>query len=331
MEVPLRPDELEGMHALVAHRDGEFPLEALLGFIRAIRFKDGLWCPHCQSSRVVRWGTFSGRQRYRCRGRCGRTFSDLTGTPAAYLKKLTLWPAHAGCIARGLILRVVAERLGIHISTAFRWRHRVLNALRRQDDEALSGWIELRSEWFAESYKGARALGRPPRRHAVPSYWLRGAPHRRVVVACDRGGHVVTTLLDGPGVSGPLLLEVLGPRIRGSPTVLSERLPRSACAVFASGLGGKTLDPRSQHNGAPAGSARVGVAWAYGRRLKAWLTRFRGVATRYLPNYLIWHRRVDVADQRRLGMAILRWASGELGRGWKGVSDPRCADERPGQ
>jgi hypothetical protein len=32
---------------------------------------------------------------------------------------------------------------------------------------------------------------------------------------------------------------------------------------------------------------------AYDSRLKGWMFRFRGVATRYLPNYLGWHRMLD--------------------------------------
>jgi len=32
-------------------------------------------------------------------------------------------------------------------------------------------------------------------------------------------------------------------------------------------------------------------------RLKAWIAGFRGVATRYLPNYLAWHHVVDQRQQ----------------------------------
>lgn len=31
------------------------------------------------------------------------------------------------------------------------------------------------------------------------------------------------------------------------------------------------------------------------RRLKTWMARFKGVATKYLPNYLAWHLYVDQA------------------------------------
>jgi hypothetical protein len=45
-------------------------------------------------------------------------------------------------------------------------------------------------------------------------------------------------------------------------------------------------------------------------RLKQWLARFRGVATRYLANYLIWHTCVDRAYRHGVGAVMLRWPIG---------------------
>jgi hypothetical protein len=35
---------------------------------------------------------------------------------------------------------------------------------------------------------------------------------------------------------------------------------------------------------------------AYTRRLKQWMARFNGVATKYLTSYLGWHRMLDLHD-----------------------------------
>ena len=45
----------------------------------------GVQCPHCQRSRIQKWGGFAGRQRFRCRD-CRRTFSTFTNTPLRWLK-----------------------------------------------------------------------------------------------------------------------------------------------------------------------------------------------------------------------------------------------------
>ena len=37
------------------------------------------------------------------------------------------------------------------------------------------------------------------------------------------------------------------------------------------------------------------------------MSRFRGVATRYLPNYLMWHQRVDAHERQGVAGESLRW------------------------
>ena len=46
------------------------------------RFSEMKACPHCQSTRVVRNGSASGMQRYKCRA-CAVTFNALSTTPLA--------------------------------------------------------------------------------------------------------------------------------------------------------------------------------------------------------------------------------------------------------
>src|SRR3954452_21529490 len=50
--------------------------------VRAMRWPDGVTCPHCASHSVIKNGrddTQPHRQRYECRS-CRRCFDDLTGT-----------------------------------------------------------------------------------------------------------------------------------------------------------------------------------------------------------------------------------------------------------
>ena len=361
------------------------PLEELLKRLRLARFRDGVRCPRCSCARVQRWGCFSGRQRYRCTG-CRRTFSDLTGTPAAYIKKLELWPAYGRGMEEAESLRAAARRLGIHPSTAFRWRHRLLEGLRARDREALSGWIECcLLGGYAESHKGCRrGLDRPPRTHAVVRPWS-VFPHpgaRGVLVAADRQGRVVTGLVRQRVPRAADLERILGPHVQAGPRaspvpdgipdgvpdsvpggdagrpsrdhgspfladhrrsrprrrgVRSDRAPtpfldahlavarttlldasldagpvlvvaRAARAlrgyvVFAHSRGGTVRSAWSGHPLADTARAR-----AYWRRLQRWMVRFYGVATRYLPNYLVWHRWLDRAHRHASADSIFRWA-----------------------
>ena len=75
-------------------------------------------CPHCQSAGVGKWGSANGLKRYRCKP-CKLTFNCLTGTPLAQLHKRELRGGHAQALIDGISLRKVADRIGVHVETAF--------------------------------------------------------------------------------------------------------------------------------------------------------------------------------------------------------------------
>ncbi|HHW15686.1 MAG TPA: IS1 family transposase [Firmicutes bacterium] len=125
-------------------------------------------CRRCGSRAVQRWGTVrlqSGvQQRYRCKD-CGRTFNALTGTLRAYLKRRSEWDAFVRCMAERLTIRETAQRLGLHPTTVFRWRHRVLDALARQPQRmSWLGIVEMEDLYYPDCCKGQRYLDRPARR-----------------------------------------------------------------------------------------------------------------------------------------------------------------------
>src|SRR5215207_8666988 len=84
-------------------------------------------CPHCGGRRWQRWGHSHGLPRYRCNG-CRRSFNGLTGTPLARLRKKDRWAAQTAAMVAGESLAKAAKRCGVAASTAFRWRHRFLQA-----------------------------------------------------------------------------------------------------------------------------------------------------------------------------------------------------------
>jgi transposase-like protein len=277
----------------------------LLVRLRHSRYSQGIGCPRCGATRVQRWGSFSGRQRFRCCA-CRRTFSDLTGTPAAYSKKLGLWPHYARCMAEGMSVRRSARRTGVCTSTSFRWRHAILDPLRQTGAEPLVGWIEVGSVTFAYSQKGARRTYERPRRRAVASRAGFMEPRVGVTVACDRSDHVVTCMAGRPRPMSLDLENALAGRLRGPPTLLAAHGRYGPASVFVHRHGGHFIDVRVPHH--PGGSlVHARTVRDYIFRLLDWMDRFRGVATKYLPNYLAWHCRLDRVWREAVPRALLRW------------------------
>ena len=82
-------------------------------------------CPHCNATTLQRWGHASGLRRYRCTT-CGKTFNALTGTSLARLRKKGCWLAYGEALAAGMTLMQAAAHCGVHLTTCFRWRDRLL-------------------------------------------------------------------------------------------------------------------------------------------------------------------------------------------------------------
>lgn len=262
-------------------------------------------CPRCGGRRIIRWGRFETRrrpprQRYRCAD-CGRTFSDRTATPLAHLKKSHLWDRFCVCVRASMTVRDTARWIGVHRDTAFRWRHRLLDGVRSGDyrvpgsptpmPQLVAGPILLGEMWFLHSEKGKRPLGRPPRRNGWTVDWLR-APRAWVILAGDRNGHVWSDVvgMQRPDVAD--LERVLGPALDpldGQAVLLTREGPYGMVNAFARRVGLRYQRLGRQPRDAPM-PPDLGI---YMRRLRRWLRPFCGVATRYLPNYLAWHRLVE--------------------------------------
>ncbi len=237
-------------------------------------------CPHCGGPRAQRWGTFSGRQRYRCTA-CGRTFSDFTGTPLAFLKLVERWPGFCLCVLESLTVRDAARILGVDKDTAFRWRHRLLSGVDAADATVLDGAVALCETWFTHSEKGSRRLHRPPRR--------RKALHRSeitpvwVIVARDSDAWIASGVVGRRRPNADDLLATLGHRLSPGAELISTTGHYGAAARMAERI-------LRSHRRAAYNAPEVRASQAYTLDLHRWARRFRGVATRYLPNYLAWHR-----------------------------------------
>jgi len=174
--------------------DKQQDLEKVI-FIIESRFIEHPLCPRCQSENVKRWGRANNLQRFRCFS-CGRTFNPLTGTPLANLRKKDQWLTMAGALKQGLPLRRTADRCDVSLTTAFRWRHRFLEAASLDKPDKLDGIAEADETYFLESFKGSHSLPRPARRRGGKAA-KRGLSSEQVpvLVARDRHGHTLDAIL----------------------------------------------------------------------------------------------------------------------------------------
>ena len=202
-------DELSAAQRTEAGRAlaGQLPLETVVGLLEE-RIGAERRCPHCAVTGAVIRGQSSGLRRYFCRG-CGKTFNCLTGTPLARLRHKELWTEFGASLSEGETVAASAERCGVAGSTAFRWRHRFLQAV-SGGVVKLRGIVEADETFVLASRKGERKLDRKPRKRGGKAS-KRGLSDEQVpiLVAADRSGATVSAVLSS--VCGAAIAAVLRP------------------------------------------------------------------------------------------------------------------------
>ncbi len=253
-------------------------------------------CPHCESTELYRWGKASELQRYRCR-QCARTFNALTGTPLARLRYKDKWFEYEQTLIQGLSIRKSADSCGIANNTSFKWRHRFLQTPATRRPGKMNGIVEADETYFLESFKGQRRLPRSARKRGGKAA-KKGTSKEQVpvLVVRDRHGETADCILHGTSTQQiesaliPLLNKDVILCTDGMQTY--KQIARQANIVHrpVNIAAGQRVINNIYH---------IQNVNAYDSRLKQWMKKFHGVATRYLGSYLGWHRMID-----RLGQSI---------------------------
>ena len=98
------------------------------------RFSGEWFCTKCGcKGHIIKAGKRkSGLQRYRCKD-CGKYFTSYNDTILSGThKNIETWKKFMDCYNKGCILKECARECEIYINTAFMWRHKISNALRRK-------------------------------------------------------------------------------------------------------------------------------------------------------------------------------------------------------
>jgi transposase-like protein len=252
--------------------------------------RQGNICPHCGSEHVVRYGSASGLQRHKCRG-CGCTFNALTGTPLARLRQKSKWLAQADVLRDGLSITQACKRLGVVRSTAFRWRHRFLAVPKTVQAQALVGIAEADETFFLHSRKGQRDLDRKPRRRGGKAA-QRGLSKEQVpvLIARDRATATANVILAADGKAD--LVAALKPLLPSDTILCTDGSSVLAAAAKEIGVTHRPVNVKAGQR-VIAGVYHIQNVNAFDSRLKNWMRRFQGVATKYLDSYLGWFRILD--------------------------------------
>lgn len=259
-------------------------------------------CAHCQEHGVVCRGRASGLRRFYC-GCCGKTFNALTGTPLAHLHKKGRWFDFARSLSEGETVRQSADRCDLAVSTAFRWRHRFLRAI-KTDASPLRGIVEADETYVLESRKGSRAWkqaeqGQPdavaperkPRKRGGKAK-KRGLSDEQtpVLIATDRTGATVSAIL--PAVNADAIQNILSPVLSKDALLVTDGARVYPVCADKLGVSHEALNLSAGER--VRDDLHIQTVNSRHERLKTFLRRYRGIATQYLDSYLKWFHLIGI-------------------------------------
>lgn len=209
----------------------------------------------------------------------------LTNTPLARLRYADKHLLQTEVMLEGLSIRKAAEKLGVSIPTAFVWRHRFLENLEKDQPSKLAGIVEADETYFLRSYKGQRkGIPRKSKKRGGAAS-KRGLSAQQVPVLIARERTSKTTLTQiMPGRNAKALAQLLKPVLTADAMVCSDGAKIYKLMGKANGIAVRSSKK------ARSGTYHIQNVNAAGQRLKGWMFPFKGVATKYLSNYLGWKR-----------------------------------------
>lgn len=226
-------------------------------------------CPICGHNKYIKYGFYNGVQRYKCKNaNCEKTFSLSTNFIWSYSKKSSeKWVEFIELMLDKKTLRYCAEKLNINLSTAFYWRHKVLNGLSFHNiPKYLYGNIHMGKAVMAENFKGCRNIIEPYRK----DIWI--------VAVKGKEDSILALPVSKNGWNPKEFHEKIYKKIDKSSYITAYR-DRYLCGIAK----------RHNSNFMKIGEEEIEQKIRnFEGNVKRWFYCFRGVATKYLRKYLCW-------------------------------------------
>ena len=259
-----------------------------------IRFNEGEKCMHCGSTHFVKNGRRGdGVQRYLCRD-CGRSFLAITNSIVSGThKKLNVWMKYFQCMKEGATLEESAQKCDISVSTAFQWRHRILDCMKEiGDNVCLGSTVEADETFFDLSYKGNHkqssrfTMPRAAHRRGGEVH-SKGLSAEKVCVMCavNEQGVSISKVGKLGKVSSECVDKAFSGRISNDAVLVTDN--EKAYRRFSEEAGVRLVQMETGQR--MKDGFNIQRINAYHSRIKGFVGRFHGVSTKYLNNYLVWY------------------------------------------
>jgi transposase-like protein len=220
-------------------------------------------CPICSGKKYIKYGFYKEIQRYKCK-KCGKTFSNNTNLIWSYSKKdLNKWLKFIEFMIRKKSLRACAKKLHINLATAFYWRHKILHGLKLVSvPNKLKGDVHINKTIIIENFKGCKNITKTKR----SNIWI--------IAAKGDEDSMLAMPIFKDNWNWNIFNEKIYSKIEKSAYIVSYKDRY---------IGVKA----KEHNKKRVKEVEYNDRIKYIiRNLNKWLSNFKGIATKYLEEYL---------------------------------------------
>lgn len=256
-------------------------------------------CRKCDSEKIIKFGVDkNGKQRYRCKC-CGATFTETSYSVISRTRHTEdVWETYIHLLLVGASLEECAFQCGISVRTAFIWRHKILNALQKdQDNRLLAGIIEADEMYLPVSYKGNH---KKSKRFVMPrESYRRGTDNRSnnlpkacIMCAVERNGQSYGEVLGAGQTTTKMVTHAFGERVVADSIMLSDG-GKAISNYFAKKKDVEFILLKSSMSGSHKGGDpeirgiyHIQTVNNFHNRLQRFLRCYNGVATKYLNHYV---------------------------------------------
>ena len=252
-----------------------------------LKLSNNYRCPYCGSNKICKNGFTGKAQQFKCNN-CHKNYSIRTNTIFFHTRKsIQLWQEYIELFSQGLSLRKIVEKMNkkINLKTAFFWRHKILKVLTKKDDNnKLGGIVEADETFFEESQKGSRKMTRKPRKRGYSSYVGDKKTKICVLTAIDRNK---SSYVKPVGFGGLEKDDVI---------LLQRHLVKDSILITDGNRTYRNLHDvrlKSLKFGKPQSKVyHMNNINNFHSKLKQFMNRFNGVATKYLDYYVEYFKNI---------------------------------------
>ena len=260
---------------------------------------EDLFCKECGCKYYKNGKTKNGIQKYICSG-CKKTISETSNTIICHSKlSFDIWSNIIDNLLNGFSIRRIAEENNISNLTSFRIRHKILFALNTFiKNIKLSGEIQSDEKYFSINLKGTKTKNMPrfSKKRTSTTAPYRGISHHKICVvsSIDENDDLLLEITGLGRCTTDMLEKSLGKKIENG---------KSINADSASAYQDFCLNHNLKLQAVPSGfhsNGTINIAEINGvhSQLEIWLSKFRGVSTRHLQEYLNWFTYIFIMKKR---------------------------------